>query len=73
MCDTSFFIHSAVVTYLPKSKADKKKSLLGNAEDSKDESDVPKVYILLYVLFLLPKLFLPSGLPLTLGYLLCLC
>nr|GLL19844.1 cleft lip and palate transmembrane protein 1 homolog isoform X1 [Ipomoea trifida] len=32
-----------VVTYLPKSKADKKKSLLGNAEDSKDESDVPKV------------------------------
>ncbi|XP_019184201.1 PREDICTED: cleft lip and palate transmembrane protein 1 homolog isoform X2 [Ipomoea nil] len=32
-----------VVTYLPKSKADKKKSLLGNTEDSKDESDVPKV------------------------------
>ncbi|XP_019164330.1 PREDICTED: uncharacterized protein LOC109160498 [Ipomoea nil] len=32
-----------VVTYLPKSKADKKESLLGNTKDSIDESDVAKV------------------------------
>ncbi|CAH9109961.1 unnamed protein product [Cuscuta europaea] len=33
----------SVVTYLPKSKADKKKSLLSNSEDPNDQSDAPKV------------------------------
>ncbi|RAL39812.1 hypothetical protein DM860_013013 [Cuscuta australis] len=33
----------SVVTYFPKSKSDKKKSLLSNSEDSKDELVIPKV------------------------------
>lgn len=33
----------SVVTYFPKSKSDKKKSLLSNSKDSKDELVIPKV------------------------------
>jgi len=42
----TLFTISAVATYLPKRKADKKKSLLGNPKDS-DESHV-EVEVCLY-------------------------
>ena len=42
-----FFLASAVVTYLPKTKADKKKSLLGNSPDSSEGQVTSKVCSLL--------------------------
>jgi len=38
-----FMLVSAVVTYLPKSKADKKKSLLGGSPDSSEAQVTSKV------------------------------
>jgi len=38
-----FLLVSAVVMYLPKSKADRKKSLLGSASDSSEAQVTPKV------------------------------
>jgi len=44
-----FLLVSAVVTYLPKSKADKKKSLLGSSPDSSEAQVASKVcYLLSY-------------------------
>ncbi|CAI9777529.1 unnamed protein product [Fraxinus pennsylvanica] len=40
---TAFGRTHPVVTYFPKSKADKRKSLLGNSEDSRDDENVSEV------------------------------
>lgn len=39
-------MYIAVVVYLPKSKADKRKSLLGNPDDSSDDEKVFEVFVM---------------------------
>lgn len=46
-----FFTFIAVVIYLPKSKADKRKSLLGNSNDSSDDEKVSEVPVFFFFSF----------------------
>lgn len=45
-------MNPAVVKYLPKSKADKKKSLLKNSEDSNEGLTIPEVHLCFLYLYL---------------------
>lgn len=41
-------MYTAIVIYLPKSKADKKKSLLGNSEGSGDDEKISEVSVMFF-------------------------
>lgn len=43
-------MHIAVVVYLPKSKSDKRKSLLGNPDGSGDDEKVFEVFVMFFSL-----------------------